>query len=140
MYTEARDRWGRTITPMHALALVLVFVASALHVAIFVMESLLWTRPTIWKRFGLRSQEDAETTRPMAYNQGFYNLFLAVVGFVGVAADLAGNAAGFVLMVVATASMTAAALVLVTTGRRYLRPALTQGTLPALALLLLLLH
>lgn len=136
MYTDRTDR--RSIVRMHALAQILVVLASALHIAIFMMESVLWTRQATWKRFGLRSQEDAETTRPMAYNQGFYNLFLAVIGFVGIALDLAGNPAGLVLMVVATASMTAAALVLITTGRRYLRPALTQGTLPALALLLLL--
>ena len=124
---------------MHTLALVLVALSSLLHVAIFAMESLLWTRPSTWRRFGVASQEAAETTRPMAYNQGFYNLFLAVVGFLGIVLDGAANPAGFVLMVVATASMTAAALVLLTSGGRYLRPALTQGTLPALGLLALLL-
>jgi len=124
---------------MTAVALVLVALASLLHVAIFAMESLLWTRPAVWRRFGLRSQADAEITRPMAYNQGFYNLFLALIGVTGIVLDVAANPAGFVLMVVATASMIAAAIVLATTGRRYLRAAMMQGTLPALGLLALLL-
>ena len=59
------------------VAIVFAALAALLHVYIFVMESVLWTRPSIWKRFGLKSQEDAETIAPMALNQGFYNLFLA---------------------------------------------------------------
>lgn len=124
---------------VQVLALVLVTLAALLHVAIFVMESVLWTRPAVWRRFGLRTQEAAEGTRAMAYNQGFYNLFLAIVAVVGVVLDVAQNPAGFVLMVVATASMVAAAVVLTTTGSGYLRAALTQGTVPALALVALLL-
>lgn len=124
---------------MQILALVLVALAALLHVVIFAMESILWTRPAVWRRFGLTSQEAADSTRAMAYNQGFYNLFLAIVAAVGVVLDVAQNPAGFVLMVVATASMVAAAVVLTTTGSGYLRAALTQGTVPALALAAVLL-
>ncbi|MFV0254186.1 MAG: DUF1304 domain-containing protein [Beutenbergiaceae bacterium] len=124
---------------VHAFALVLVGMSSLLHVAIFGMESVLWRRPAIWRRFGLRSQADAEISRPLAYNQGFYNLFLAIIGFTGIGLEASGNPGGFVLMVVATASMAAAALVLTTTGRGYLPAALVQGTVPAVGLLLLIL-
>ena len=55
------------------------------------MESLTWTQPATWKRFGVASQADAETTRPTAYNQGFYNLFLALGALVGIAAVLWGQ-------------------------------------------------
>ena len=65
-------------------SLLFAFLAAALHVFIFTMESLTWTRPATWKRFGIASQSDAETTKPMAYNQGFYNLFLAVGAIVGI--------------------------------------------------------
>ena len=65
-------------------SLLFAFLAAALHVFIFTMESVTWTRPATWKRFGIASQSDAETTRPLAFNQGFYNLFLAVGAFVGV--------------------------------------------------------
>ena len=124
---------------MRIAAVLLVALASLLHVVIFAMESVLWTRPAIWRRFGLASQEDAETTRPLAYNQGFYNLFLAIIGGLGVVLDGVGNPAGFVLMVVASASMALAAVVLLSSGRRYRRAALTQGTLPALGLIALIL-
>ena len=56
------------------------------------MESLTWTRPATWKRFGLASQADAETTKPLAYNQGFYNLFLAIGAFIGIGCVRAGPA------------------------------------------------
>jgi putative membrane protein len=56
---------------MIIVATLVVTLAAVLHVAIFVMESVNWTRPAIWKRFGVASQADANTTRPLAYNQGF---------------------------------------------------------------------
>jgi hypothetical protein len=68
---------------MAPLAAVFVALAGVLHVYIFVLESAWWTRPKTWKRFGLTSQAEAETTRPLAYNQGFYNLFLAVGASLG---------------------------------------------------------
>lgn len=124
---------------MIVLATVVVTLAAALHVAIFFMESVAWTRPTVWQRFGVASQEAADTVRPMAYNQGFYNLFLAIGAIVGLILYGVGqHAAGLALIIFATASMLAAAVVLVTTGRGYLRPAIIQGTLPLIGLAILL--
>jgi len=120
------------------LATIVVTLAAALHVVIFFMESVAWTRPTVWRRFGVASQEAADTTRPMAYNQGFYNLFLAVGAIVGLVLYAVGqHAAGLALIIFTAASMLAAAVVLVTTGRGYLRPAIIQGILPLIGLLLL---
>ncbi|MDR6972469.1 DUF1304 domain-containing protein [Leifsonia shinshuensis] len=124
---------------MIVLATVVVTLAAALHIVIFFMESVAWTRPTVWRRFGVASQAAADTVRPMAYNQGFYNLFLAIGAVVGLILYGVGqHAAGLALIIFTTASMIAAAVVLVTTGRGYLRPALIQGTLPLLGLVLLL--
>ena len=53
-------------------------IAAAIHVAIFVLESVLWMRPSVRRIFGVRSDADAAAIRPMAFNQGFYNLFLAL--------------------------------------------------------------
>ncbi len=114
---------------------VLAAAAAALHVYIFVLESLLWTRPSTWRVFGLRSQADAETTRPLAYNQGFYNLFLALGIVVGIALLRANPSAGVTLLLASTLSMVLAALVLVTSNRRMLRAAAMQGVLPLLATL-----
>jgi putative membrane protein len=119
---------------MTAVALVLAGIAAALHVFIWTMESITWKQPATWKRFGLESQTDADTTAPMAYNQGYYNLFLAAVAIVGivlVAADR--DDAGWALVIAACGSMVAASLVLLTTGPGYARAAATQGTVPALA-------
>ena len=70
---------------MSLLAQALAFVAALIHVLFFYNESVTFTRPETWRRFGLQTQEQADIVRPMAYNQGFYNLFLAlgiVVGLV----------------------------------------------------------
>lgn len=123
-------------------SLLFAFLAAALHVYIFSMESVTWTRPATWKRFGVASQADADTTAPMAYNQGFYNLFLAIGAFTGIGLVVFGGqgsgqaVAGWTLVFSSCGSMLLAAAVLAVTGRKYLRAAATQGTLPLLAVVL----
>ena len=118
-------------------SLVFAFIAALLHVYIFTMESVTWTRPATWKRFGVASQSDAETTRPLAYNQGFYNLFLALGALIGAGEVLLGQpAVGWTLIFSSCGSMLLAAAVLALTGRKYLRAAATQGTTPLLAVVL----
>lgn len=125
------------------IALVVGALAALLHVYIFWMESVAWHRPAVWRRFGLASQEAADTTKPMAYNQGFYNLFLAIGAGVGLALFGIGeegtvlHAVGFALAAYALGSMAAAACVLISSGRKYVRAALLQGTLPLIAVVLL---
>lgn len=126
------------------IATVAAALAALLHVYIFVMESIQWTQPRIWRRFGVADQAAADTTKPMAYNQGFYNLFLVVGTVIGLALFWAGDpdstagVAGRTLVLFSVGSMLAAALVLVTSGAKYLRPALVQGTLPLIAFVLFL--
>ena len=59
-------------------------LASLLHIVFFVFESVLWRRPAVYARFDIGTQAEADTIRPMAYNQGFYNLALAVGVIVGI--------------------------------------------------------
>ena len=126
------------------LATVFGSLAALLHVYIFVMESVQWSQPRIWKRFGVPDQATAEATKPMAYNQGFYNLFLAIGAILGIVLFWAGgpgtggDIAGLALVLFSLGSMVAAALVLLTTGIKYLRPALIQGTLPLIGFVLFL--
>ncbi|WP_127819669.1 DUF1304 domain-containing protein [Microbacterium sp. CPCC 204701] len=126
------------------LATAFAALAALLHVYIFVMESVQWTQPKIWRRFGVADQAAAETTKPLAYNQGFYNLFLAIGTVLGIVLFLAGadesgvRAAGLALVLFSLGSMVAAALVLLTTGMKYLRAALLQGTLPLIGFVLYL--
>lgn len=118
------------------IATVFSALAALLHVYIFVMESVQWTQPRVWKRFGVTDQATAEAIKPMAYNQGFYNLFLAIGTTIGLVLFWAGESgtvaelAGRTLVLFCLGSMVAAALVLVSTGSKYLRAALLQGTLP----------
>jgi putative membrane protein len=124
---------------MNILATVFVALSALLHVYIWVMESLQWRKPVIWKRFGLTSQEDADTTAPLAYNQGFYNLFLAIGAGVGIVLfHTDAHAAGFTLAVFTMASIVLAALVLLSTGRDRARSAALQGVPALLALVFLL--
>ncbi|MET0954932.1 MAG: DUF1304 domain-containing protein [Cryobacterium sp.] len=124
---------------MAIVASVFVALAALLHVYIFLMESAWWTRPKIWQRFGLANQADAETTKPLAYNQGFYNLFLAVGAILGLFLYFGGpDQAGAALILFSTASMFLAAIVLTTTGPGRVKSALTQGTLPLIGFILFL--
>lgn len=124
---------------MAVVGTVLVALAALLHGYIFLIESVWWTRPSTWKRFGVADQATAETIRPMAYNQGFYNLFLGVGAALGLALYWAGAMpVGKTLVLFTTACMVLAAAVLTTTGRGYLRAALIQGTLPLIGFVLFL--
>ncbi len=122
---------------MAVIGTVFVALAALLHGYIFLMESVWWTRPSTWKRFGVADQAQAEATRALAYNQGFYNLFLgigAAVGLVLFWADVVP--AGKTLVLFTTGCMVLAAAVLTTTGRGFLRAALVQGTLPLIGFVL----
>lgn len=116
-----------------------VVVASLIHVMIFVMESVLFSRASIHRgTFGV-APDDLPAVRPWAFNQGFYNLFLAVGGIAGLIAVHAGSPdAGRALVALACGSMLAAAAVLLGTNRKMLRPAAIQGLAPLLALIFLL--
>ena len=121
---------------MTTVALVLAGIAAALHVYIWTMESITWKQPATWKRFGVESQADADTQALFAYNQGYYNLFLAVVAVAGIVLVVADrDDAGWALVIAACGSMFAASLVLLSGGGQYARAAATQGTVPALAVL-----
>lgn len=126
------------------IATVFAALAALLHVYIFLMESVQWTQPRVWKRFGVTDQATAEAIKPMAYNQGFYNLFLAIGTTIGLVLAWAGepgtavDVAGRTLTLFCLGSMVAAALVLLSTGSKYLRAALLQGTLPLIGFVLFL--
>ncbi len=121
-----------------AVAVVFALVAALIHVMFFVLESVLFRRPFAWRTFGIRSQQDAETTRDWALNQGFYNLFLAVGAIVGVllatAEDPATSGAGVGMVLLAMGSMIGAALVLLITKPAMLRGVVIQGVAPLLAI------
>ena len=118
---------------MIAAGLVLAALAALVHVYIFTLESLTWTAPRTRATFGT-TPEGAEATKELAFNQGFYNLFLAVVAAAGVVATATGaDAVGAALVLAGTGSMLAAALVLVLSSPAKARAAAVQGAFPLLA-------
>lgn len=118
------------------VGLVFALLAALLHVYIFVMESLTWTSPRTRAVFGT-TEEEAQTTKLLAFNQGFYNLFLAVITVVGILMVLAGQfTGGSVLLFASLGSMLAAAVVLLLSSRDKARAAVTQGIFPLVALVL----
>ncbi|MBU1251064.1 MAG: DUF1304 domain-containing protein [Actinobacteria bacterium] len=132
-----------------AVSLLAAGLAAVVHVVIFVLESLLFTRPAVRRLFGVRSADDSAPLRVFARNQGVYNLGLALVVAVGVVLILAApwgeragaehGAIGAAVLVAGCAVMLLAALTLVATAPRLWRAALVQGAPPLVAIGALLL-
>ncbi|WP_341975218.1 DUF1304 domain-containing protein [Microbacterium sp. LWO13-1.2] len=121
---------------MLIVGLILAAAAAAFHVFIFALESLRWTEPETRKIFGVASEADAVTMKQLAFNQGFYNLFLALTTLLGIALFISGLVAiGLTLVFAGTGMMLAAALVLILSERSKARAAIMQGSLPLLAVI-----
>ncbi|MGY5764761.1 DUF1304 domain-containing protein [Brachybacterium sp. DNPG3] len=119
--------------------LVLTALAALIHVYIFFMESIAWTGEKARATFGTTAEE-AEATRELAFNQGFYNLFLAISVAVGTVILATGSTgAGAALVLVGAGSMAAAATVLFVSSPSKRGAALKQGVLPLLGVILLVL-
>ncbi|OBK46657.1 DUF1304 domain-containing protein [Mycobacterium sp. 1081908.1] len=124
---------------MLTAGLVFAGLAALLHVYIFTMESLTWTSARTRAVFGT-TPEEAETTRLLAFNQGFYNLFLAIVTILGIPPVIMGDkAVGVALVLAGVGSMAAAAIVLLFSARDKARAAVIQGTFPVIAIVLVVL-
>lgn len=122
---------------MIVAGLIFAGLAALIHVYIFVLESIIWTTPRARKTFGMSSEQAAQT-RDMAFNQGFYNLFLALATGLGIVLVTAGNLpVGVTLVLVGTGSMLAASLVLVLSSPSKARAAAVQGVPPLVAVVCL---
>lgn len=118
---------------MVILGLALCAVAALIHVYIFYLESLVWTGPKARAVFGIRSVEEANGMKLLAFNQGFYNLFLALEVALGIALMNAERVAvGATLVFVGAGSMVAASLVLLLSSPEKAAAALKQGLFPLL--------
>lgn len=112
-------------------------LAALLHVYIWVMESFTWTSARTRATFGL-TEEQALATKELAFNQGFYNLFLAIITLAGIVIGGIGyDGVGIALIFAGVGSMLAAALVLLLSSPDKARAAVTQGIFPLIAIVLL---
>lgn len=117
---------------MLIIGMIAAFLAAALHVFIFYIESFAWTTRAL-SVFGM-DRESAEATKEMAFNQGFYNLFLAIEAFVGIAVYfLVSPTVGLTLALFGVGFMLAAALLLFVTSSNKRSAAIKQGFLPLIA-------
>ena len=122
-----------------AIGLAAAVIAAAIHVWFFVLESLWFMRPAVFRRFGLESETDARVVRSFAYNQGFYNLFLAAGVAIGILLVALGDpTSGRAILLFACGSMVAAGVVLVLHDPRFARAAAIQAFPPLIAVLALL--
>ncbi len=119
---------------------IFVAIAGLIHVFIFLLESVLWNRPSTWRRFGITTQQDAEVLRPMAFNQGFYNVFLALGAFAGLVMLAASSVqqAGVGLSIFVLLSMLLASIVLLFSNPKLARAAALQGAAPLIGLVFLI--
>jgi putative membrane protein len=124
---------------MNVVTQVFAVLAGVIHVGLWVLESLLIGRPQVHKGiFGQRT-EDLPLFRIWSFNQGFYNLFLAVGPLLGVLLYNSGcTAAGQALVIYGCAFIFLAGIVLVASDRKFWRGALGQSVPTGIALLALL--
>lgn len=113
------------------LIAIAVFAAlsALLHVYIWYLESFAWTGAAR-DVFGT-SAEEAAATRELAFNQGFYNLFLAIIAVVGIVVATAWDRGiGVALIFAGTGAMLGAALVLLLSSPDKRASAVKQGAAP----------
>ncbi len=123
---------------MTVAGLVLAGLAALVHVYIFWLESIAWTSARARSTFGTGTREQAEPLQELAFNQGFYNLFLAIVTAAGIVAAVAGaSTVGLTMVFVGTGSMVAAGLVLLLSSPSKAAAALKQLGIPLLAIIAL---
>jgi len=121
---------------MPIVSLVFAGIAACIHVLFFFMESILWMKPNIHKAFGVSNETDAEKFKLTYFNQGFYNLFLAIGVFIGIGIlqCCCCNIVGITLIIFCCASMLGASIVLFVSKPSMIRGVILQGLCPLIAI------
>ena len=120
---------------MAEVAQIFAIIAGLFHVTAFVLESLQFHRPSV-QRFLLGRTEASSGVRLWAFNQGFYNLFLAAGAVIGTVLWISGSETpGRTLVIYTTAFMALCGVVLFVSDRALWRGMLGQSTPPLIALL-----
>jgi putative membrane protein len=110
---------------------ILVIMMAVIHVYVFCLESILWGKPKTNRVFGV-TDANAQVMRSAMFNQGFYNLFLAVALLMGFfwSSQPGNEIQAQTLKDYAALSILGAALVLWLSEPKLLRAVMIQG-LPA---------
>lgn len=114
----------------------LILLSALIHLLFFKLESLDFMNPDILDRFGL-DEVGAEYVRVWAFNQGFYNLFLALGLLVAFFLLYLAKkwAQGLILALFILMTMVGAGLVLYYSAPQKALAALIQSGPPLLAIL-----
>jgi len=121
---------------MLAVGVVFALFASLVHVMLFFLESWNWTGERARTLFDI-SLEEALATKPIAFYQGFFSLFLAIEVAVGSATILMGFVAvGSALVLAGAGSMVAGSLVRAVSSPSGRAAAFGQGASPLIAVIL----
>lgn len=115
---------------------ILAAVVGLLHVWIFIMESVLWMRPHIHRRFGVTDTKLAEAMKGVFLNQGFYNLFLAIGALYGAIFFEIHSCHAPAILAFSCLSVFGAGLVLLVSKPAMARAAIIQGLPPLIAVVL----
>jgi putative membrane protein len=119
---------------MNLVTQIFAIVAALFHIATFVMESVLFGRPAV-QRILVGRAEPAPGVRLWAFNQGFYNLFLAAGPVAGViAAGMGHESIGRALVVYSCAFMAACGVILFISNPKLWRGTVAQSGPPLIAL------
>jgi len=125
-------------------AIVFVVLTAIFHILFFVVESLLWLEPYIHENVLSKSDSSsvdlltqAHLMETVFFNQGFYNLFLAIGLFLGLFLYKGDNKAiGFTLVAyICTFAFGAAVVLALSAGA--IAGAIVQGLPPMIALIFL---
>ena len=119
---------------MQMLWRILAGFGAVFHLLAFAMESVFWMHPAVHGRFG-QDLAGAEATRVLFFNQGFYNLFLALGCALGIALVGRKPAIGRTLVSFSCLSMAGAGLILAISAPEKLGAACVQGAPPLAAVL-----
>lgn len=119
---------------MSRAAQVFAALAALLHVSFFVMESVLFSRPDVQARFQIEGGASPQLLL-FAFNQGFYNLFLAAGCAAGLVLARRRPAEGRALVLYTCSFMVGAGLVLVASAPELAGAAAVQAGPPLLAVL-----
>jgi putative membrane protein len=123
---------------MNLVTQIFAMVAVLFGVVAFVLESFLFQRPSV-QTFLLGKPEPAAGVRLWAFNQGFYNLFLALGPAAGLIAHYAGQeSVGRALVIYGCAFMAACGVVLFISDRSLWRSMIGQSGPPLIALVAML--
>ena len=120
---------------MNIVTQAFAIVAVLFGVTAFVLESFLFHRTDV-QTFLLGRPEPSEGVRLWAFNQGFYNLFLAAGPAAGLIAHYGGyTEVGRALVVYGCAFMAGCGIVLLISNRKLWRSMIGQSGPPLIALI-----